>query len=270
MQKTNKFTKLLKAIVAIVKTPSLLNLVLDDANEWQKSCQKKYKTLAHLPILPWETLIPQGLNIKTCFLDGGSMPTDIALLKALALRLGSQASYFEIGTWRGESVYNVAEVLEDCSTLNLSAAEMQTLGWSPKYAELHGILSKKKANIKHLLGHSQSFDFAALNKKYDLIFIDGDHSYAMVKHDTEEVFKHLKHENTIIVWHDYAFNPEKIRYEVLQGILDAIPSDKHQHLYHVENSMCAVYLPQKQACKAFESPCKPEHWFNVSISQEKI
>jgi hypothetical protein len=37
----------------------------------------------------------------------------------------------------------VAKEIEDCTTLNLSKAEMEAMGWNKKYAELHGILSKK-------------------------------------------------------------------------------------------------------------------------------
>src|SRR5690606_41176729 len=57
--------------------------------------------------------------------------------------------------------------------------------------------------------------------------------------DTENVFKHLIHENSIIVWHDYAYNPEKVRFEVMQGILDGIPKKFHSNIYHVANTMCA-------------------------------
>jgi hypothetical protein len=71
------------------------------------------------------------------------------------------------------------------------------------------VFIKENSKILHLEGNTKTFDFAGLGKKYDLIFIDGDHSYEMVKHDTEQVFKHLVHDNSVVVWHDYAYNPEK-------------------------------------------------------------
>ena len=70
-------------------------------------------------------------------------------------------------------------------------------------------------------------DFEALNKKFDLIFIDGDHHYEMVRNDTAKVFQSLFHSGSTVVWHDYAFNPEKIRFEVLAGILDGCPTEFH-------------------------------------------
>jgi len=139
------------------------------------------------------------------------------------------------------------------------------MGWDPKYAELHGILSKKNPDIKHLEGNTKTFDFKALNEKFDLIFIDGDHSYEMVKHDTEEVFKNLVHENSVVVWHDYAYNPEKVRYDVFTAILDALPAELHANLYHVENTMCAIFIKGDFKTKTFESPKKPEFLYEVSL-----
>src|SRR5690606_13002116 len=119
------------------------------------------------------------------------------------------------------------------------------MGMSEQYADMHGFFSQNNPHIHHLYGNSRSFDFNALNKKYDLIFIDGDHHYEMVKNDSAKVFEHLVHTNSIVVWHDYAFNPEHVRFEVLEGILDGTPKEFHPHLYHVANTMCAIFLPGK-------------------------
>ena len=153
-----------------------------------------------------------------------------------------------IGTWRGESVYNVAKFVDDCTTLNLSAKEMDELGWEKKYALQHGILSKKNEKILHLTGNTKSFDFAGLHKKYDLIFIDGDHSYDMVLSDTKKVFKNLLHEKSIVVWHDNAYITQKIRYEVFKAILHAVGEENHQYFYHPKNTMCAICLLNTSRC----------------------
>lgn len=259
----SKLKKLLKATQNIVKEPSLLNLVLDENTVRQQDHVLKYPNLETLPQITFSDL-GDDLDDKVdlFILDGGSLPTDIALLKLLAK---NKKSYFEIGTWRGESVWNVAKNITDCTTLNLSKEEMKAMGWNPKYAELHGILSKKNPNINHLEGNTKTFDFKSLDKKFDLIFIDGDHSYEMVKHDTQEVFKNLAHNNTIIVWHDYAYNPEKVRYDVFTAILDGLPTELHSNLYHVENTMCAVFVKGNFKTKTFESPKNPEFLYEVSL-----
>lgn len=263
----SKIKKTVQALQNIAQEPSLLNLVLNDREVRKKEFLKKYPHLETLPQISFFDLSEDfEENIDICFLDGASLPTDLALLKTLAK---GKESYFEIGTWRGESVWNVAKVIDDCTTLNLSHQEIMELGIDRKYADLHGIVSKKNPAILHLEGNSKNYDFAGLNKKYDFIFIDGDHSYEMVKNDTEKVFQHLVHENTVVVWHDYAFNPEKIRYEVFQGILDGLPGEFHQNLYHVANSICAVFIKGSFKTKKFENLNEPEFLFEVNLKIKK-
>src|SRR5690606_15997147 len=120
-------------------TPSLLNLVLDSNNNRQKRVLSKYPGKAGLPQLSFKDVTgAESFQLSTfSFLDGGSLPTDIGLLKLLAARI-PECSYFEIGTWRGESVSNVSEVAGECYTLNLSKEEMLAMGMSEQYADMHG------------------------------------------------------------------------------------------------------------------------------------
>ncbi|MCB0803860.1 MAG: class I SAM-dependent methyltransferase [Flavobacteriales bacterium] len=264
-----KIVKTIKGILALLKNPWLLNHVLNDDSIWRKYIAKNHKNQSELAVLNINSLnngIDETLH-SFAFLDGGSLPTDIALLKILSRRF-EKCSYFEIGTWRGESVVNVSETAEECYTLNLPKEEILALGLSESYADLHGFFSKGKKNIRHLHGNSLHYDFEALNKKFDLIFIDGNHHYDYVKNDTKKVFEHLIHENSIVVWHDYAYSPEKIRPEVFAGILDGIPTKFKGNLYHVSNTMCAVFIRGKFDTTAFQSPIQPKHSFKVSIESQ--
>ena len=258
----SKFKKLVSGFKNLLRQPSLINLILNDNEVTKLGHLKRYSDLETLPQITFDDLGGLEESVDLFVLDGGSLPTDIALLKILAK---NKKSYFEIGTWRGESVWNVSKYIDDCTTLNLSDEEMKALGWNPKYAELHGVLSKRNGKINHVTGNTKVFDFKKLNKTYDLIFIDGDHSYEMVKNDTKKVFGNLIHENTIVVWHDYAFNPEKVRYEVFTAILDGMPKDLHKHLYHVQNTMCAVFIKSDFKTKTFESPKTPETIYEVNL-----
>ncbi|MEY8761013.1 class I SAM-dependent methyltransferase [Chryseobacterium tongliaoense] len=263
----SKIKKTVQAFQNIAQEPSLLNLILNDNEARKKEFLKKYPHLETLPQIRLSDLSEDfDETVDLCFLDGGSLPTDLALLKTLAK---GKKNFFEIGTWRGESVWNVAKVIDDCTTFNLSKEEIITLGLNKKYAELHGIISKKNPKILHLEGNSKTFDFKGLNRKYDLVFIDGDHSYEMVKNDTQQVFQNLVHENSVVVWHDYAFNPEKIRYEVFMGILDGLPKAFHQNLYHVANSMCAVFIKGDFKTKPFQTLQEPEFLFEVNLKIKK-
>lgn len=262
----NKIVKSIKGILAIIKNPWLLNNVLNDDMVWNKYISKKYKIQNGLPELNLNQLSDGFSETLNCFafLDGGSLPIDIGLLKLLSRRF-PQCSYFEIGTWRGESVVNVAESAEECYTLNLSKEEMLSLGLGEKYADLHGFFSKGKKNITHLEGNSLNFDFKGLNKKFDLIFIDGNHHHDYVQNDSMKVFEHLIHENSIVVWHDYAYSPEQLRPEVFAGILDGVPQKYHENLYHVSNTMCAIFIRGKFETSEFVSPIRPKESFKVTI-----
>ena len=264
----NKFKKIILTIKLLSKKPSLINLIIESDEKWDGYLLKKHPKKTRLPIVALEDLIPdfnETLNTFS-FLGGGSLPTDIMLLKALCRQIPN-CSYFEIGTWRGESVVNVAEVAKECFTLNLSKQDIANLGLPKKYAELHGLLSKGKKNITHLYGDSLFFDFNKLNKKFDVIFIDGNHKHKYVKNDTEKVFNHLIKKNSIVVWHDYAYNPEKVRSEILCGILDGIPKDYQKNLYHVSNSMCAIYINKEIKSQLPKFPIRPSKIFTV---QSKI
>ncbi len=234
---------------------------------WKNRTWKEHK-IQSLPLVESSFFWNETTINAYSFLDGTSMLTDLALLKALCARI-KNCHYFEIGTWRGESVQNVSENCEKCVTLNLSKNELLSLNLSEKYADLHGFFSKNNTKIEHLYGNTLHFDFSKL-QKFDVIFIDGDHHYKMVKHDTEKVFAHLLKENSVVVWHDYAFAPEHIRYEVFNAILDAVPKEKHQFLYHIKNTMCAIYFPEKLTTQAFIPFEKPAQKFIIQMILEKL
>lgn len=266
-----KIAKLIKACSLLIKNPSLINLIVESESRWENELRDRHSKYTTLPVVEIDALIPdfnEQLHSFT-FLGGGSMPTDIMLLQALARQI-KDGLYFEIGTWRGESVCHVAPHVKEAFTLNLSSEEILELGMPKGYADLHGFFSKDIANVTHLYGNSLNYNFKALGRKFDLIFIDGNHKYDFVKSDTQNVFEHLVKEDTIVVWHDYAFDPENVRAEVLLGILDGIPSKFKDNLYHVSNSMCAIYCNKKLVSSDFSYPIEPNKVFDVKATLKKL
>jgi len=267
MVKINKF---LSFIRIILKNPSLVNLILNSKIEAENKFKKYYPQIAALPQVDIKDLNHEVTEtVESFLLDGSSLITDLQLLTTIAGRKEVN-SYLEIGTWRGESVHNVAKQINDCTTINLSKKEMQEMGWNPRYVEQHGILSGKNPKILHLDANTKNFDFSSLNKKYDLIFIDGDHSYEMVLHDTKKVFEHLIHEHSIVVWHDYAYNPQNIRYEVFRAILDGTGKENHPYLYHPKNTMCAIFIKDKLPTSVFDEMNIPGRLFQIDIKQQSF
>ena len=267
----NKIKKLFSVLQQVSKNPSLFNLILNRNENWRENFHKKYGHSNFLPLINLNQLSENEVFEIPFYslLGGGSLPTDLILLRTLCQRF-SECNYFEIGTWRGESAINMADVCETCYTLNLSKEEFEVLGLSKEYIEAQAVLSKNNSRITHLEGDSKKFDFAALNKKFDVIFIDGNHEYDFVLSDTKKVFEHLVHAKSIVVWHDYAYSPENIRYEVYKAILDAIPSSNHENLFHVANTMCAIYINKNLKTKELKTPVNPEYLFNVKIKPLKI
>ncbi len=262
----SKLTKLFKTLKLVIKQPSLVNHILNADEVWSNYIKNKNLGNPTLPIVDIENLIP-NFNVRLdyfTFLGGGSLPTDIILLKELAGQINN-CNYFEIGTFRGESVVNVAQKAKECYTLNLSKQQIIDLNLPDHFADVIGFFSKDKSNIIHLEGDSLTFDYAGLNKKFDLIFIDGNHTFDYVKSDTINVFKHLMHENTIVVWHDYAYTPEKTRPEILAAILEGVPKNEHQHLYHVSNTLCAIYTKKPFKTYKFEAVSVPKKVFEIDV-----
>ena len=143
----SRVSKTVQALASIARNPWLLNTVLAaDVDAWQQKAQahaSRWDMLpAGLPVVSLrEFLPPNGADTVApfAFLDGGSLPTDLLLLRGLA-RQHPSCRYFEIGTWRGESAANVAAVAATVHTLNLSPDEMRTMGMPEEYIGLHGFL----------------------------------------------------------------------------------------------------------------------------------
>ena len=258
-----------RTVGKIIKKPSLILLVLSDETEFKRHLKKTYGRTQFPTADINQFLIDRKATVNHyTFLDGSSLVTDLALLKSIAQSV-PECKYLEIGTWRGESILNVVDAGAHCTSVNLSPEEIIASGF-PKYAELQACLIKDTTNIKTVYANSLTFDFSTLNQKFDLIFVDGDHHYEAVKSDTRNVYQLLKNDNSMIVWHDYGYNPEKPRHSVIAGILDGLPAEAHKYLYHVSNTMCAVYTKKNLVADIQHYPTRPDKTFCVMLENKSV
>jgi len=267
----SKLSKAIKALSLIVQKPYLLNNVIEDESIWKEYVEKNYNLEFGLPMIDITTLFTDFNETVNpyAYLDGATLPIDIALLKALAKKYKVE-NYFEIGTWRGESVANIASLGINCTSLNLPDIEILELGMSEDYVNMHRFFSKDFPNVNHIFGNSHTFDFSNYLKKFDMVFVDGDHHYNAVKKDSKTAFDLIKDQNRIIVWHDYALEPETVRWSVMAGILDACPPEKRQNIYHISNTLCAVYINENIVSECLKINSKPKHWFEINIKGKKL
>lgn len=263
-----KTGKAFKALWWILRRPVLLTRVLSDEDNWKEYVAKKYGMPEGLPVVNMSQLIGNKsykLGPMT-YHDGGSLPTDLMLLAGLAERI-RDCRYFEIGTWRGESVATISPRARTCHTLCLSDEEMQSRGMHPATIASHGVFSRDLDNVIQLRGDSRHFDFQALQQKFDLLYIDGDHHYDFVRSDTTNIFRHLVHEKSIVVWHDYGFHPDRVRYEVMAAILDGAGPGRAGLVYHVAHTKSAIFTGEELSSVAAGFPAVTETYFTTEISQ---
>jgi predicted O-methyltransferase YrrM len=267
-----KINKLIRGILLLIKKPYLINQLLNSDEVLKSIFSKEFPEANETAQISLQS-IHHSTNkhqINTySFLSGSSLITDFIVLKLACLRLEAK-DYLEIGTWRGESVANVADIVENCYTLNLSDEALKKLNLEKEYIDLHRFFSKSKPNVCHLFGDSRTFNFDSLNKKFDVIFIDGDHHTEAVEADTNRLFPCLKNEKSILVWHDAKSDTEKIRYEVLLGIYRGMPKETHPFIYLVENSLCAIYIPEILESKPLNIYGVPSSNFELTISMKPI
>jgi len=240
-------------------------------NIYYKNLVLKKYGIERLPTIDITELFPnlnESLDVYT-FLNGTSLITDHILLKSFAKK-HSDCDYFEIGSWRGESAVNVLPNCKSLTLLTLGVNEMKAKGFSQQIIDENGIFISKNSKISYIYSDSKVFNFKMLDKKFDLIFVDGEHGFKAVESDTRNVFALIKDANSNIIWHDYGYDTEDVRFEVLAAILSSLPKKEHSKLYHISNTMCAVYIENYNS-KTYmtHKPTKADKFFSVEIKVRK-
>ena len=141
---------------------------------------------------------------------------EVASLLAIVKFSGAQ-KIFEIGTFDGGTALNLAA--------NTSAeTQITTLDLPPDWdgeftadtpKELRNLTNRKtvgqrfvntpqQKKITQVFGDSSAIDWAQLPVPFDIVFIDGCHSYRYVAKDTENALKYVG-PGGLILWHDYGY-----------------------------------------------------------------
>ena len=203
-------------------------------------------------------------------LEGSSPPIDIVLLRLFARRFEG-CRYFEIGAWRGESLSSVAGIAGECVSVSLSDVRWHSGMLPPGFASQFHFFSRDLSNVTSYDADSTTFDYSPFAGRCDLVFVDGGHGYAAVRSDTRNAFRLLRDERSVVVWHDYGYSSERVRWSVLEAILDGCPERERRHLYHVSNTMCAVYVRDLALPTVFTAfPMTPDKSFDITVRGHRL
>lgn len=153
---------------------------------------------------------------------------------------------FEFGTFEGFTTLLLAMNSSNTTkifTLDFSHDNRKKSFYPLNQANLKYVHTRKKIlfnstplarKICQVFGDSALLETRPFKQKIDLIFIDGAHTYAYTKNDTEKAFEMLR-KNGLIVWHDYnpGYWPETTHF------LDELSTTKK--LFHIKDTFLAVY-----------------------------
>ena len=133
---------------------------------------------------------------------------ELLCLRAIVRHLRPAVS-FEIGTNRGRTTRLIAEQAPEHAkvyTLDLPPEQIATREHIDAIASTGEVGEAYRnrpiaSKITQLFGNSRTFDFSRFYGKVDFIFIDADHSYEAVKHDTAQALRMIR-PGGVIVWDD--------------------------------------------------------------------
>jgi SAM-dependent methyltransferase len=171
-----------------------------------------------IPSAPVETLVGRDISLHLLELDsanGNVSGFELAVIAGIAKRFG-QTAIFEIGTFDGRTALNLAANTPDgCRvyTLDLPPEKLASTDLAIASGDEQFINKAQSGGrfahsayatrIEQLWGDSATFDYAPYEGKMDVVFVDGSHSYAYVKKDTDTALRLLKPTGGVILWHDY-------------------------------------------------------------------
>jgi hypothetical protein len=175
-------------------------------------------------IRPWQMfskLADQHINMiipkEPSAVSHSVMALETQLL-VTAARLCGARKILEIGTGMGyTSLHLAANTLAEITTFDIEEREIV-------------FPIKGKVHIERLVGPPKTLT----PKPYDMVFIDGDHSYKGVDWDTRLAFECNPR---VIAWHDFR-NPSEPT--VAEYIMDCV--DPFEDLYHVEDSWLVFWF----------------------------
>jgi len=220
-----------------------------------------------LPLIRFDALVgPDRFNLSHYnFAPWSASPIEYALIQGIARRF-KPCHFLEIGSLRGELLANLNGLVESAVSLSLSKDDMRRRGYPKAAIDTNLLYAEDAENVTVIYADSRNYDVSKLpSPPPNLVFVDGDHAYEMVRQDTRNVLSVCARES-VIVWHDYSLADHMtVHWPVFAGILDGVPRKLWSRLYHVNNTVCAVLLPASWPVRLHEHALYPERVYSVTL-----
>jgi len=172
-------------------------------------------------------------------------PTRIDMIRSL-IKEGSKIC--EVGVFKGDMAKELEEILKPslfvlidlfegkCGSGNQDGNNFMYVELDKAYIDLKSHFSNN-ANVNILKGDSVKNMGSYADETFDMIYIDGDHSYEGCKRDLQIAIKKIK-TGGYLMGHDYEMNMEKAEHSYSFGVKRAV--DTFCEIYGLE--ICAKGL----------------------------
>lgn len=230
------------SLLTLMKRRDLFMQIIGDAN--RSYCKAWGKCL--LAITPQE--ITRNHRPVNLIIDRHKMSFGILDLIPILeiLQLSEAKNILEIGTSKGGTTWHLAanagkgasittvDLPPDASYSKYCPNKLSTSRPTETDLGCHFHGTPEAERIRQVLVDSKNLLKEVGNKNFDLIFIDGAHTYEYVTYDTETALKLIKGTGYII-WHDYfKFRPS---YGVMRYLNEL---NRKMTVYHLHDSICGV------------------------------
>jgi predicted O-methyltransferase YrrM len=192
-----------------------------------------------------QAIMSHGTTIPplTSKIPGNQSVPGLVFLVTLA-KANQTRCAFEIGTFNGLTAFALAKNLPDATvhTLDIPAEaqtelELERTDYANRihFERLAYAGSPEESRIVQHWSDSASFGYEPWYGHCDLVYIDGSHSFAYVKSDSENAFKLLS-PHGIVVWDDYWWR--------VAGVREYLNSLKDVELRRLPGTRLVVHIPE--------------------------
>ncbi len=205
---------------------------------------------------------PFGLSHYS-FAPWSAHPLEHVLLQGLAARFEG-CHFLEIGSLRGEVLASVSPFASSVTSITFSKVQMADFGYRESLVDANLMFANDIANLEVVYANSLELDFSQLERRFNLVFIDADHTFGAVLSDTRNALS-VCAQHSAVVWHDYSLGGWMVNEPVFTGILEGVPEGLWHRLYHVNGTTCAVLLPPDWPTLSHSDVFCPEQVYEIRL-----